>query len=76
MTDVAHNQPWNDFKDTPEARDAVAKVQQHYIPIVKELRDIIEDKNAEIEGHKLTIQMQRWFLVGIAFVSLYFAVFR
>lgn len=74
--DIAQDQPWNDCKDTPEAREAVSRVQGHYLPVVKDLRETVETKNKEIDRLNKTITMQRMFMVCIALFSVYVVVFR
>ena len=69
--DVAKSPTWNDLKDTPEARDAVSKMEAHYTPIVIELRQdiadkdqVINDQKAQIDALIKTSQLQRWFIIG------------
>ena len=69
--DVARSPPWNDFKDTPEARDAVTRMEAHYTPIVVELRQdvadkdqVIKDQKEQIDALMRTTQLQHWLIIG------------
>ena len=45
--DITQDQSWNDFKDTPGAKEAVSRLEGHYLPIVKDLKETVETKNKE-----------------------------